>query len=385
MFTEGRKPEYYFIMTEASLVYYGNFEDVEKHLLSFLKVLKVEPPTQDYSGFYIKETKYGFVSLRRISLDLNETGVKDFLIYRYQSPEELKRLQAANPENKYYVLLHRYLDITYLRDNLQNVGDQAFLMVDYASSSSIQNFHYARKNWNHQNFIKINLNKNENNQQIQTTEGFQLPVLLLFLAKGLFNPVNELKRYFILLKYSNLRILSRFIELLLFLDFIFKFTFLQIFYKGLHIAGEFKILLIKLGFLLRHILLMCGFKSFGIFVDIFNLLVRLKDYIINLMVYRLWHFIFYKLVHFLYYKVGYFVYYRILYYFFVHIIYLNSISVYYFLRHIILMTTYKVYGFLYDTAMISFRIAKLYLLYPIRKLFWFCRFQYNKRIKKYFA
>lgn len=167
----------------------------------------------------------------------------------------------------------------------------------------------------------------------------------------------------------------------------------QIYYKSLFIAGVFKIILIKLGFLIRHILLMCGFKSFGFFVDTFNLLVRIKDFLINLIVYQLWHFIFYKVGHFLYYKlfyflyykIGYFIYYRVIYYIAVDLIYLHSINLYYVTRHALLMTLFKSYGFLYDTAMFIYRVTKLYILYPLRKSYWFCSFQYNKRIKKYFA
>jgi hypothetical protein len=54
----------------------------------------------------------------------------------------------------------------------------------------------------------------------------------------------------------------------------------------------------------------------------------------------------------------------------------------YSLRHGILMTYFKIYGFLYDCATFTYRIFKLYLLYPVFKIYWFTKFQYNKRIKK---
>jgi hypothetical protein len=48
------------------------------------------------------------------------------------------------------------------------------------------------------------------------------------------------------------------------------------------------------------------------------------------------------------------------------------------------MAAFKVYGLAYDTAMLSYRFVKLVLLYPLRKVYWFTSFQYDKRIKKYF-
>lgn len=132
-------------MTEVSLVYYGNPEDVVHHLLSILKVLKVIPATSEYAGFYINEKKFGFESQRKISLDLTESGTKDFLIYRYLSPEELNLLKKADSDNKYHVLLHKYLDVTYVQENLQMGSDQLSLLVDYTKSSNIQSYHHTHK------------------------------------------------------------------------------------------------------------------------------------------------------------------------------------------------------------------------------------------------
>lgn len=54
-------------------------------------------------------------------------------------------------------------------------------------------------------------------------------------------------------------------------------------------------------------------------------------------------------------------------------------------RHYFLMSLYKTYGLSYDLVMLIARVTKLYLLYPFFKIYWFTSFQYNKRIKKFFA
>ncbi|MBY0553523.1 hypothetical protein K2P97_03270 [bacterium] len=368
-------------MTEVSLIYYGKNEDVSSHLLNILKVLKVMPAVSGFSGFYITEKKFGFESQRKISLDLKNTGSQDFLIYKYLTAEELALLKTHDAESKYYVLLHKYIDSSYFKDSLQISTDQLFFLADFTRYSDIQSYHHVRKQWPKQNIIKINSHSNDVEKYVQSSSTLHLPVLLLYLLKILVNPVNEFKRYSILLKYSNLRLLSRAIELVLFLDFLFKIIVIKtlkiLWYQGVFISGIIKIIVIKFGFLIRHILLMCGFKSFGLFVDTFNFLVRGKDFLVNLLVYQIWHFLFYK--------VGHIIYYRFIYYVAIDLVYLNSINIYYVTRHAVLMTAYKSYGLLYDITMYTHRITKLYLLYPLRKAYWFSNFQYNKRIKKYFV
>lgn len=55
------------------------------------------------------------------------------------------------------------------------------------------------------------------------------------------------------------------------------------------------------------------------------------------------------------------------------------------IRHYFLIAMFKSYGLLYDLVMFVARITKLYLMYPFFKIYWFISFQYNKRIKKFFA
>lgn len=440
MFTWPSKAEYYFNMTEFSLVYYGKSEEVKEHFLTILKVLKVLPATSNLSGFYLNEKKYGYESQRKISLSVTDQSSQDVLIYRYLSEEELNHLKNNKSDQRYHVLLHKYIDINYIRENINIARDNLCFLVGYTKSANIQSYHYIRKNWTHPNIAKINLNIEQIDSENKKDSLFNMPVFLLYLFKILINPVNELKRYSILLKYSNLRILTRFIELLIFIEFIFKAIIIkistlaiqQIYYKSIFLIGLFRVLLIKIGFLIRHILLMFGFKSFGVFVDSYYFVTRCKDKFLDKVVYPIWdfliykfghflyykigyflyfkighflyykigyflyykvghflyykigHFLLYKIGHFLYYKIGYFLYYRIFSFIVVDIIYLNLIDVYYFTRHIFLMSLFKSYGMFYDSATFLYRISKLYLLYPFRKAYWFFSFQYNKRIKKYF-
>lgn len=52
------------------------------------------------------------------------------------------------------------------------------------------------------------------------------------------------------------------------------------------------------------------------------------------------------------------------------------------IRHWILLLYYKTYGFLFDCCTFGYRVFKLYLMYPFFKVYWFTKFQFNKRIKK---
>jgi hypothetical protein len=52
------------------------------------------------------------------------------------------------------------------------------------------------------------------------------------------------------------------------------------------------------------------------------------------------------------------------------------------IRHWTLFSFYNFYGLLFNFCTFSYRIFKLYLMYPFFKLYWFTKFQFNKRIKK---
>lgn len=207
-----------------------------------------------------------------------------------------------------------------------------------------------------------------------------------------------------------------------------------------------KILAIKIAYGIRHLLLMMGFKSFGIFIDSYHAFIRMWDRFMDVFVYKflyqiyfnyifkgalfiyhqvimksinfifykiilsiwaffrgyvwvffkvyIWNFIFYKIImnifvflklhvwDFLYYKLGYFLYYRVFYYFYFVLVKGVINFVKYDVRHFFLMCLYKGYGVLYDLSTFLYRITKLYLLYPLRKLYWFCNYQYNTRVKR---
>ncbi|MEQ1722846.1 MAG: hypothetical protein ABL930_06690, partial [Pseudobdellovibrio sp.] len=192
------------LVNEISLIFYGELKDVGEHLLYILKVLTVKPENSDYSGFYINEKKFGFESHRKISLDLKKAA-QDYLIYRYLTPEELEIVNSSKTSANYHILLHKYLSIEYVKNNIQLDSAQISVMVDYSKSLNIQNYHYAKKYWPSQSITKINIQNSNIERDTKKSGGFQLPVLVLFIMKVLFNPVNELKHYALLLRYSNLR------------------------------------------------------------------------------------------------------------------------------------------------------------------------------------
>lgn len=103
---------------------------------------------------------------------------------------------------------------------------------------------------------------------------------------------------------------------------------------------------------------------------------------VNFLYYGILHTFYHKIVVkafvFLKYKLVFTVYYG----FFVPL-YHNVLNILrYKIRHLVLLTYYKAYGFLFDSCTFGYRIFKLYLMYPFFKVYWFTKFQFNKRIKK---
>lgn len=400
LFTLCDELEYYLSVNEISLVYYGNLCEIEQHLLYQLNVLKVYSVTQNRSGFYAIESNHGRESIKKLSLDLENIETEAVLIYRYLSNEELEIIKFNRQNIKYYILPHRLLDINYIQKSIVANISNSSIIADCSNSSSVQNYGYLKEIFSTKNILRISSINRQTDKNNKKNDSSRLPVVFLFLIKALINPVNELKRYYILIKYSNLRMLSRFIELLLFFDFIinaiiiksFKLVSVYIYYKTNFLAGLLKVMLIRLGFGLRHILLMTGFKSFGFFIDSYYILVRIKKFVYS--VYdRLFYFIYYRFIYFLYYKVFYFIYYNIFkaffsffyYKLFYFLYYRVGYYLYYQTRHFLLMSAFKTYGIVYDFCMLLYRFVKLVLMYPFFKIYWFSRYQYEKRIKKYYS
>ena len=61
---------------------------------------------------------------------------------------------------------------------------------------------------------------------------------------------------------------------------------------------------------------------------------------------------------------------------------IRTIKIIFLIRHIMLMAIFKTYGMLVDFLFFIHRFCTLILPYPLFKIYWFCRFQYNKRLKK---
>ena len=368
-------------MNEISLIYYGDLAQIQQHLLYLLNILKVRSATQDRSGFYAIESRHGYESAKRLTLDPGNTEAEAVLIYRYLSDEELSQIQTGRSNVKYYVLPHKLFDLEYIGRVLEKILMQTWIITDYSNSSKVQNYSVVKKAFNTKNMLRINTPSAQAGANAKTEKAIPLPVLVLFLMKILINPINEINRYYVLIKYSNLRLLSRFIELLLFLDFIVKAvvfkTLVHTYYQFKFLSGVLKVLLIKFGFFIRHILLMMGFRSFGFFIDSYYLIVRSFNRLIYYFYYRFTFFIYYKVLyslyfdivkpvlHTIYYRLGYFLFYR--------------------LKHFCLMTAFKTYGILFDCSMFLFRFTKLIIMYPVFKIIWFSTFQYEKRVKKYFS
>jgi hypothetical protein len=226
--------------------------------------------------------------------------------------------------------------------------------------------------------------------------------------------------------HSNRRLLSRTLEMVQFFHFILKMAGVGLFYIfGIRLFWK----AVKVKSFVRHVLLMGLYKFWGVCVDIWNFGVRVKDGVLDTIYYRFFHrmlhlfwlhilspFIFrfvlqiyYKIIVQVYYKVFVQFYYKVIrqflvlfYYNVIHRLFMILIHsvwpwikyyiliqtynfFFYRIKHGVLMVFFKLYGLLFDLVMFSARITKLYLMYPFFKIFWFTRFQYNKRIKKFLA
>lgn len=334
-------------------MFYGESTKVQNHLLFHLKLLKLLPATETRTGFYAIESRFGREIPRKISLDPLNQGAEAVLLYRYLSEEELLQLQAAAP-TVFYILPHKLFDRDYIKKTLLPRVPQAGFISDFSGTSFVHGFNLVKKEFKVGNILRLKSTGHQNNENESGSRGVQLPVLILFLLKIFMNPVNEIRRYSLLLKYSNLRILSRFLELFLAIDFVLNAVILKtlrqllirVWYSSNFILGLFRVALIKLGFGIRHVFLMSGFKSYGILVDVYYSVLRVGQFVL------------------------YFLYYRVL---------LRGLA---YLRHVVLISSFRFYGLFFDLCTFSYRFTKLVLLYPFFKIYWFMAFQYKKRIKK---
>ena len=488
-----------------------------------LNIVEVREPSDETRGFYIFETRFGQEVLKKISLDVLASDTSDVLLYRYLSEPELAAVKSSSLNRKFYVVLHNLMNLDYVAKELVTENTSQFnFVVDMSRTDSFKPFNYANKIVQSKNYFRIK-RVVQNKPGVQEKSSFHLPVFFLVLLKILINPINELKRFYILAKFSNLRVLTRFVELVLFIDFVvraiivksLKLVGIRVFYRGSFLAGLMKVIGIKLGYFFRHIVMMGFYKAFGFFVDGFNFIVRLKDIFVGTVYYKFLHkiyhnylkkvldfllykvilafyhnvlkrifdFVFHKVIveflvygvilkfyhnvlkrifDFVFYKVVVeFLYFRVIHYFYhnylkklfdfvfhkviveflvyglilkfyhnvlnkifdfvLYAVLLNfyhhgikklynfillklinlhyhlvvpgfnflRLRIYVFVRfkltHYVVMGFFKVYGLLYDLFMLTYRFTKLVLLYPFFKVYWFFKYQYEKRLKKYFV
>ncbi len=427
-------------MNEISLIFYGDRREVEHHLLVQLNLLKVLPSIENRSGFYINESRFGRDSLKKISLDIESGDAETILIYRYLSEKELSTLKNAVSGKKYYILPHKMFDLIYIKSKIMNLLPQAYVVTDLSEGSSLRSGRLVKSRLAPKNIVNMkSVGANHKSGDGQKS-GARLPVLLLFLFKIFINPISELRRLSILIKYSNLRWISRILELVFAIEFVVnavvikhaKLLLIHTYYKSNYLRGVLKVVVIRAGFAFRHLILMSGFKSYGFFVDKYYQVIKPTQ---KFVIYRVAYFLYYRVLYFLFFNVFYFLYsqirlalilfyYRVLYFLFFNVFYFlysqirlalilfyyrvlyflyNRIRmglilfyyrVLYFLfytifnffrfqvRHFILISAFKIYGWMYDSALFLYRVTKLWLLYPVFKIYWFLAFQYKKRIKK---
>lgn len=410
-------------MNEIYLIYYGPLSEVRHHMLYLMGILDVREPINSERGFFVIEKRYGKEIIKKISLDPNEAG--DILIYKFLSESEIEKL--ASQARNCYVLAHVFYDLEFLQNKLlKNSQANVYHIVERSNSTHVRKLDEVKSLVHGKNyfFIKSSGLKKED-AEIKRSNSV-LPLFLLLVIKVIMNPINEVRRYIQILKFSKLRLISRSVELVLFINYLFKSFFnilvaiiRRLYYIGVFVLGLLRVLGIKLFFLIRHLLLMSGFKSFGVFVDTYNFLARCKDKFLDIFVYKLLHFLYYKviyflyfsivkktaefiyyrLLHFIYYKIIHFIYYRVIYFLYYSVIKVSFEFIFYYilmpgyyrvrsflqyLKYLIQMAIYKGYGLIYDLATFTYRFTKLVLMYPFFKVYWFGSFQYNKRIRKFF-
>lgn len=407
-------------MSESKLVFYGDSDQIQQNMLYLMEFVEIRVVNDEKAGFYLNENKYGTVSEVKLSLDLENLSADAVLLYRYLSDTELDIIKNADRPLKYFILAHKNLDLSYIK-KIGLSPTQIVVLCGQINSPSLKNKSSVSKVIDTKNFSSL---RSVVAQSKTGRKESDLPLIFLLLIKFFVSPINSVKGFVSRLKHSNIRVLDRFVELVYFAIFILN----AILWKYARILGGgawysfdkcivlLRVCAIKIGFGIRHVLLMTGFKSFGVFIDTSHAFIRMWDKFMDFVVYKFlyriyyrgifafgvfcfyrvlvpmwqfisykiliksWNFFWYKCVFFLYYRVGYFLYYNV--WFYLYYVILTNIGHFfkYQVRHFILMSLYKIYGLLYDMWTLFYRIFKLYLLYPVRKTYWFCSYQYKKRI-----
>jgi hypothetical protein len=397
-------------VNEIRILFFGSVTEISSTLLYLLGVVEVRAESSSRKGFYLIETRFGQESIRPLSLDLTDFSAKDVLIYRYLSDDERTALQDDRHPRRFFVLLHNLFSLEYISGEIKSQDHSRFnFLVDMSNNDLFKPFPYASRQLPSKNFYRIAKVKTTDKSEVKSGAGLHLPLFFLIILKFLINPINEIKRLAIITKHSNMRVLSRGLELVLFIDFVlraivfhtFRMLGLRLFYRSAFFAGIVKVVSIKGAYFFRHVVLMSGYKVFGVAVDGFNFLIRLKDAFVTTVYYRFLHRLYFKM-HALYFKTVHAFYHRYVKKVLSFLFYKGLLAAYYwtlprlnsvFLKlqitlrykipHYLTMGYYRTYGVVYDFAMFAYRFTKLILLYPVRKIYWFGRFQYEKRLKKF--
>lgn len=365
-------------MTELCFYYYGAADDVARHFLYALGLLVLREPTEQFKGFYVSEKRYGQESFRRLIFNYQEFKKDEaLLVFRYLSANEKEWIEQ-NPQVRLYVLLHKLIDLSYLHEIFKDKAQSYFVAEMSSNEKKIRPFHEVRRHFDSSRLLRLSVRKDEDSSQ-QKKEKFQWPVFFLLIVNALVNPIGELKRYSVHLKYSNLRVVHRSLELIIF----FHYLLVEFLSKPI---GTMRVFLIKLGFIFRHILLMSGFKSFGIFVDVKNLIIRLKKPI-QISAFKLYglgvdtlNFVLRSKIIFI--KIGFLIRHLLLMMGFKSFgVFVDSwnfvarsriifIKIAYFFRHIFLMTVYRLFGLLVDLWNFVMRLEAplIRIFYAIRHL-----------------
>lgn len=362
-------------MNEVELVFYGQKNELNSSVLQKMGVVHYRTPTEVLKGLFVVEKRYGSEIRKPITADiLGEHSDADWIIYRYLSPEEEQAVRENKLNKKIYVVLHNYYSFQRLFETLLKENINQYSLIVDRFNPEIKTIHDVSnviKTKSYFNIIKpkVVVEKNTDAKSFD----FSLWIMLVALAKILLNPINELNRYSILMKYSQARGMIRFVELFSFIVFLVRWVALKLFYGLYRGLGLSKVVSIKAGFFTRHIALMSVFKIYGALVDTLAFLYR---------IFRLGFLtpVYYWLGGFLWkYFVGsvLFVYRIFKLYIFTPVYFglggwlLKNAGVPAFnfirfsVRHVFVVGGAKIYGVLFDLTVFLYRILKLYFFVPV--------------------
>jgi len=297
-------------------------------------------------------------SLERISQNHQVRGFLYFIKASSQNLFELKQKMDQDLQFRIYLICHYFFNVfdefKKLRDHDMDLSRVTFIVGADFDRSALHSKEYLKAKISEIKYNEVFYSKSEfkiKKQSSRQRTWFQAYFLIQVL-KIILSPLSYVKHIYQKAKISNFVWFLRFKELisvvLYFLNELFQVRF---FIRHIVLMSGFKSFglivdsyqflkrnAMRLGYFIRHIVLMSGFKSFGLIVDSYQFLKRNA---------------------------------------------IQALVAGYFIRHIVLMSLYKSHGWSIRIFYFSCHLMWNYLAYPLRKVFWFLQFQYNKRIKKF--